>query len=264
MKKSFKIISIIIGSFVGAFIALVLISAAIFSPEYLYRAIANGESKVTDYEFFPSKAIEKSSHPYSYTYNLQDFLDSLSIDYDSGGIAKSASLLNLLEENNTSSMIVVHNDAVIFEKYLNGYSKDSINTSFSSVKSLVSLLIGIGIEEGYIKSEDQPISDFIPEFKGSEFESITIKNLLMMRSNIRYEEGLAWFTDDAKTYYMPDLRDLVLNHMTIDKEYSGQFHYNNYHPLILGIILERSTRENVADYFQKKIWDKIGAENDAS
>ena len=52
--------------------------------------------------------------------------------------------------------------------------------------------------------------------------------------------------------------------MRIDKDYSGQFHYNNYHPLILGIILERSTGKKVSDYLWEKIWDKIGAESDAS
>jgi CubicO group peptidase (beta-lactamase class C family) len=125
-------------------------------------------------------------------------------------------------------------------------------------------MIGIAIEDGYIESVDQSIAEYITEFMGSQFEAITIENLLMMRSNIEYEEGFVWFTDDAKTYYMPNLRDLALYHIRIDPDYSGQFHYNNYHPLILGIILERSTGMSVADYFQKKIWDKIGAEHNAS
>lgn len=63
---------------------------------------------------------------------------------------------------------------------------------------------------------------------------------------------------------MPNLRDLALHHIRFDADYAGQFHYNNYHPLILGIILERATGMHVAEYFQKKIWDKIGAEYDAS
>ena len=95
-------------------------------------------------------------------------------------------------------------------------------------------------------------------------ESITIEDLLLMRSNISYEEGNIWFGDDAKTYYMPDLRDLALNHNVLTTNYQGKFHYNNYHPLLLGIILERSTGIRVSEYFEQKIWGKIGAENDAS
>lgn len=60
-------------------------------------------------------------------------------------------------------------------------------------------MIGVAIEEGYIGSVKQPIADYIPEFEGTQFEDITIENLLMMRSNISYIEGLVWFTDDAKT-----------------------------------------------------------------
>lgn len=67
---------------------------------------------------------------------------------------------------------------------MNGYDKDSIETSFSTVKSLNSLLIGMAIEDGLIKSVKDPISDYIPEFVGTEFADITIEQLLLMRSKI--------------------------------------------------------------------------------
>jgi CubicO group peptidase (beta-lactamase class C family) len=52
--------------------------------------------------------------------------------------------------------------------------------------------------------------------------------------------------------------------METDKDYNGEFLYNNYHPLLLGIILERAAGMSVSEYFRQKIWDKIGAESDAS
>ncbi|PKM83932.1 MAG: hypothetical protein CVU86_09365, partial [Firmicutes bacterium HGW-Firmicutes-11] len=264
MKPNRKAIVLVIGFAVAAVLLLLLVSAVIYTPEYMIRVLTNGESKVSDHSFFPERTIEKSDSPYSYLYKNEDSLDEFLISYESEGESKHASLLNLLEENDTASMIVVHKDIVIYEKYLNGYTHDSVNTSFSSVKSLVSLLIGMAMEDGYIESEEQAIADFIPEFADTAFEDITIKNLLTMRSDIRYVEGNAWFSDDAKTYYYPDLRRLALEKMRIDSEYAGQFHYNNYHPLLLGLILERSTGMQVADYFQAKVWDPIGAEYDAS
>lgn len=261
MKKISKTVGWILGGLAAAAVLLLLVSCIVYSPQYIYRAIVNGESKITDYTFFPEKVISKSATPYHYEVALDDALESLTIATNDGG---TVPLSELLEKNETTSTIVIHDDRVVYEQYFNGYGKDSVETSFSSVKSLDSLMIGMAIEDGYIKSETQSIADYIPEFKGTEFESITIENLLMMRSEIRYEEGFAWFTDDAKTYYMPDLRDLALHHMSVDKNYTGQFHYNNYHPLLLGIILERSTGYSVSDYFQKKIWDPIGAEYDAS
>ncbi|MDE5896436.1 MAG: serine hydrolase, partial [Clostridia bacterium] len=53
-------------------------------------------------------------------------------------------------------------------------------------------------------------------------------------------------------------------HTNLTGRYNGKFHYNNYHPLLLGIILERSTGVSVSQYFEREIWQKIGAEHDAS
>ncbi len=264
MKKALKTTLITLGFIAAALAILLIVSSILYSPEYVCHCIANGESKITDYTMFPERVIAKSSDPYAYTYAIDDTFCDREVSYRSGGEPATQKLEDLLAQNGTTSFIVIQNDIVICEQYFNGYDQNSVETSFSSVKSLDSLMMGIAIEDGYIKSVDQPVSDFIQEFKGTPFEDITIEQLLMMRSDIRYEEGLAWFTDDAKTYYSPDMRDLVLNHMRIDAGYSGQFHYNNYHPLILGMILERATGMHVADYFALKVWDKIGAEHDAS
>lgn len=264
MIKTIRITLITICSLAGAAVLFLLASCIMYSPEYIFRCITRGESRVTDYQYFPERKIAKSDTPYHYQYNIDSAIDTLSIKYVSSGKLLNGQLDELAGENGTTSLIVIHDDKIVYEKYFNGYDKDSINTSFSSVKSIDSLMIGMAIEDGYIKSETQPISDFIPEFRNTEFADITIKDLLLMRSKILYREGNIWFGDDAKTYYFPDLQDLALNHLRVDKKYNGQFLYNNYHPLLLGIILERCTGMSVSDYFQKKIWNKIGAEFDAS
>jgi len=122
----------------------------------------------------------------------------------------------------------------------------------------------MAIEDGFIGGVQDPISRYLPELADTPFSDITIEQLLMMRSKIKYVEGFAWFSDDAKTYYMPELRKLALEGLRPDSGYSGKFHYNNYHPLLLGLILERATDMRVADYFQRKIWQKTGAGHDAS
>ena len=205
MKKLRKAAFIGLLSLALTIIIVVLASAMIYSPEYIYRCIIDGESKVTDYQIFPSRAIAKSNNPYQYQYSTNDHLGNLEIKYISEGKEQKDFLEPMLIKNQTSSLLVIYKDTVVFEKYLNGYTQNSVQTSFSAVKSLDSLLIGAAIEDGYIKSEMQPIGDFIPEFKGQGFEKITLQNLLMMRSPIYYEEGKAWFSDDAKTYNKPDL-----------------------------------------------------------
>ncbi|RDU37843.1 hypothetical protein DRW41_08475 [Neobacillus piezotolerans] len=263
-KKTAKLLIIFLTiSLIGS-VLLLFVSSLLFSPQYVFRTIVNGNSDVMDYKVFPERIIQKSSQPYRYKYSLNDSLKDMSIDYTYKGKERKKPLNSFLKETNTTSFIIVHDDKVVLEEYFNGYDKDSINTSFSMAKSIDSLLIGKAIEEGYIKSEKQSIADFISGFKGTNMESITIEDLLLMRSTISYEEGKLLFSDDAKTYYMPDLRNLALTHINLTEKYEGRFHYNNYHPLLLGIILERSSGKHVADFFQQEVWDKIGAENDAS
>lgn len=235
-----------------------------YSPEYMYRILRYRDSDVNDYKIFPEKIIQSSIEPYYYESEIMDGLGEEVVHYRYNGEDRKEKLNIFLENTKTTSFIVIHNDKVVFEQYYNGYSRDSINTSFSSVKSIVSLLIGIAIDEGFIKNEKQSIAEYIHEFKNTPMEEITIEDLLMMRSKIRYKEGSLWFGDDAKTYYMPNLRELAMDHIRIDKEYQGNFLYNNYHPLLLGIILERSTGQRVSSFLEEKLWKKIGSEYDAS
>ena len=127
------------------------------------------------------------------------------------------------------------------------------------------MTIGSAIDDGYIKSHYQSIADFIYEFRDTDMEHITIRDLLLMRSGIYHEETcFLWFRHDAYTYWIPDLRQLALNHRRVTDRHDGRFHYNNYNPLLLGIILERSTGFSVAEYFEQSFWQPIGANYDAS
>jgi CubicO group peptidase (beta-lactamase class C family) len=170
---------------------------------------------------------------------------------------------DFLKSTQTTAFIVIKDDEILYEKYFNGYARDSINTSFSMAKSFDSALIGIAIDEGLIKSVDEPITNYLPELKEKGFETITIKHLLTMASGIKYREnGLPW-GDDALTYYFPDLRKLALGAKI--KEPPGlHFQYNNYHPLLIGIILERATGSSVSHYMQEKIWKPLGMEYPAT
>lgn len=205
IKKYLKIafISITLG-----LLSILIISSIMLSPTYVFRILSRWDSSVKDYNYFQSSKISKSKIPYEYHYNLEKSLENLSITYRTNSNHEvSKTLADFVKSTGSTSFLILKNDTVIYEQYENGSDRASINTSFSMAKSMVSLLIGKAIEEGYIKSEYQHISDFISEFKNTDMENITIKDLLTMRSNIQYEEkGFLWFRDDAYTYWMPDMR----------------------------------------------------------
>lgn len=244
-----------------AFLILCITTMSLYSPTFFGRVLTHWDSNVTDYKIFPERMIEKSEEPYSYVKNINVDLKNITVNYSN----KQKTLNDFVENSDTTSFIIVKNDQIIYEHYANGYHENAINTSFSMAKSVVSLLIGKALQYGYIKSVEEPIANYITEFANKDIGKVTIEDLLLMRSDIVYvEDKFLWFGDDTLTYWHDDLRQLALSHTDLSNEYNGNFHYNNYHPLLLGIILERSTGQSVSQFFGREIWQKIGAEHNAS
>lgn len=262
-KKKKIIIGVLapVTALIMAFLILCIVTMSMYSPVFLGRVLTHWDSCVTDYKIFPERVIRKSEQPYSYVKNINSALDGLKVNYSNN----QSNLNKFVENTDTTSFIIVKNDKIVYEQYANGYNESSVNTSFSMAKSVVSLLIGKAIEDGYIESVKDPIKNYISEFKNEGIGETTIEDLLLMRSDIVYDEDkFLWFGDDTLTYWCDNLRELALSHTKLTDEYNGRFHYNNYHPLLLGIILERSTGVSVSQFFEREIWQKIGAEHDAS
>jgi CubicO group peptidase (beta-lactamase class C family) len=235
---------------------------------YLTRAIFWGESDYKDLEKFPARTIHNAPPAFRLDELRADNPYASQIE-DIGNRSTNGSLVGYLESSGTTAFLVIHDDELLYERYFDNYDETSVNTSFSMAKSFASALVGIAIDEGHIRSVDEPITNYIPELleKDKRFGSITIRNLLTMSSGIKYEEGgdLPWSeeSDDTKTYYATDLRALALN-CEIEGKPGEYFEYNNYNPLLVGLILERSTGMPVARYLQERLWKPMGMEADGS
>jgi CubicO group peptidase (beta-lactamase class C family) len=132
----------------------------------------------------------------------------------------------------------------------------------------LSTLVGIAIEEGLIGDVDDPVTEYVPELseKDSRFERIALRHLLTMSSGMRYwDTDFPWpFADDSYTYYGADLREIALDKSEIERPPGEEFHYNNYNPLLLGLVLERATGMSVSEYASTRLWQPLGAERDAT
>jgi CubicO group peptidase (beta-lactamase class C family) len=265
-KKGMKVLGKVVLWTLAALIGLVGLilvwSFLSYPPEYLVRQIAWGDSDVYDYQKFPNRPLAASSSPFYFKEDPAEgkvqalFEQNRAID----------DLDDFLEKTQTQAFIVIQNDAILYEKYFNGAARDTIVTSFSCAKQWDSALIGAAIDDGYIQSVDDPITDYMPELaeRDPAFSEITIYDLLRMSSGIEYD-GLGGLNgDNSKTYYYPDLRKLALEETTIVDTPGSGFLYNNYHPLLLGMILERATGMSVTDYLETRIWQPIGMEFDGS
>ena len=173
-----------------------------------------------------------------------------------------------LRRTDTSAFLVVQDDRLVYERYFDGAERRTPQTSFSVAKSFLSTLVGIAIDEGSIGGLDDPVTEYVPELaeRDPRFERITLRDLLSMTSGLRYVEQdlpLPW-GDDIDTYYGTDLRDLALDATEIVGPPGSDWLYNNYNPLLLGLVLERATGTTVSDFMATRLWQPLGAEFDAS
>jgi CubicO group peptidase (beta-lactamase class C family) len=225
-----------------------------------------GGASVFDYLVFPSRELKPSGHPFHFS-RVQDDQKVAKlierIDYAPGRPVED--LDRFLTRSATTSFIVIKDDIVLCERYANGFQRDSVFTSFSVAKSFDSALVGIAIEEGKISGVRDSITKYLPELEKRDprFGSITIRDLLQMSAGIRYNEDPPYRDNDA-TYHAGDLRSLAIQGTSIIDPPASYFFYNDYHPLLIGLILERATGEPVSQYFQEKLWGRLGMEYSGS
>jgi len=258
VKSIGKIVLWIVGGLSAILAVFLLVMCVLYSPEFVRRCLFSGDETVYDYQIFPGRKLEASSNPYNY----KRILDEAGVKAAFEVNPKVGNLENLLASTGTQAFIVIKDDVIKFEKYFNGAQRDTLVTSFSTAKSIDSALVGFAIADGYIKSLEDPITNYLPELakRDIRFQQITIRNLLEMNSGIRYEEkDISFFDDGNRTYRFPDMRRLALEMTKIDAA-PGNFVYNPYNPLVLGLILERVTGKSITQYLQEKLWTPLGME----
>jgi len=221
------------------------------------RAVVWMDSDTGDWRRFDSRPVPAGDD----TLELPDARDEAILGSEVGG----KSLQELLEETGSTAFVVLRGQDVLVEEYFNGSSAEATQTSFSVAKSFLSTLLGIAIDRGEIGSLDDPVTKYVPELadRDARFSGVTLRHLVSMSSGLRYEEqGMPW-SDDATTYYAPDLRAAALA-AEVSAPPGERFLYNNYNPLLTGMVLERATGTSVAEYMSEVLWQPMGAAADGS
>ncbi|WP_105615486.1 serine hydrolase domain-containing protein [Vallitalea okinawensis] len=159
--------------------------------------------------------------------------------------------------NNTTGIVVLKDGKILYEKYFNEYSATNAVHVASVTKSILSALIGIAIEKGHIKSIEQKVLDFFPDYtvKAGEktIQSITIKDMLTMTAPYKYkiEPYEEFFTSEN---WIKTALDLLGG-----KRLTGEFMYSaivGTH--ILSGILVKATGQSVIDFAKENLFSGIG------
>jgi CubicO group peptidase (beta-lactamase class C family) len=254
-----------------AFAADLGAAAVAYGPEYVWRLIAWRAPSPHDDARFPARRIGASAHPVHFR-----------LDPDGAALVRAAfprialaeaqsgeTFEHFLARTQTTNLLVLRDGNLLYEGYFDGHQRDTVQTSFSMAKSVISLLIGVAIAESKLPSIDTPAQDLLPDVKGLRGSGISLRNLLDMTSDFAMGNGrLFWpfnapWSDYRLMYFAPDLSAVAA---ATRPEYRPGTHflYDDRNPMLLGMMLEGATHEHVATWLEQRLWQPMGAEFPAS
>ncbi len=175
-----------------------------------------------------------------------------------------------MKTQRTSGIVIVHNGTIRLEKYGLGFDQAGKWTSFSVAKSLTSTLVGAAIRDGKIKSLDDKVSQYIPEMKGSAYDAVSIRQLLMMSSGVRWNEDYADPKADVALFNehkpAPGMDATVSYLRTLPRVAPAgtKWHYNTGETNLIGVLVSKAAGKSVSQYLSEKIWAPFGMEQDAT
>lgn len=180
---------------------------------------------------------------------------------------KTLSTEALLKETDTMALTVLKDGKIVYENYWLGGDENTRFISFSVAKSFISALVGIAVEEGHIKSIQDPITDYVPSLKDSAYDGVSIKNILQMSSGASWDEDYSNPNSDinrfARVYALGGSFEEFTASLKRENEPGTVNHYNTMDTQALGLLIAYATGQSVSDYMSEKLWKPMGAEADA-
>lgn len=239
-------------------IAIFIAALYIFNADYLLKAIRitylNGHTTafLDDYKFFDNRTIGKSPTPQPWPVSKQ---------YNT--VQPTDALQKIHRKIGTVAFLVIKNDSIFSENYYDGYDKSALSNSFSMAKSIVSAALGKAIMEGSIKSLDQPVGDFLPQYATGTAAAMTVGDLSSMASGLDWDESYySPFSVTTRAYFDDDLSAVALGQKTIGKP-GQEFKYLSGNTQLLAMVIQKATGVDLAEYVSKEFWKPMGAQNDA-
>jgi CubicO group peptidase (beta-lactamase class C family) len=175
-----------------------------------------------------------------------------------------------MQGQRSAALMVLHNGQVRLERFGLDFDSEGRWTSFSVAKSLTSTLVGMAVRDGYIKSMDDKVSDYIAEMKGSAYDDVSIRQLLTMTSGVAWNENY----DDPKSdvaqfnnHKPKDGEDAVVSYLRqLPRAVPAgtRWLYSTGETNLVGVLVARATKKTLSDYLSEKIWRPAGMAQQAT
>ncbi len=225
-----------------------------WTPEQQLRGYRNMD------RIYPTRAIPASPHPFPLPDQPAD-LSGLRYTVDAGTFDVDA----FVSHNHIVGLLAIRDGNVVLERYARGNARDTRWYSFSVAKSVVSMLVGAAVKDGFIPSIDLPVSHFLPLLRQSAYDDVTLRQAMTMSSGVAWDEDYADPQSDiAQTggSALDRLRYLLRKPRVAPP--GSTFNYNTEETNLVGAVLRAAIGNNLATYLDDKIWRRFGMEDDAN
>lgn len=188
----------------------------------------------------------------------------------SPGGAKEKALEDFIAEQKVAGFLVLQDGKIRMERYALGHSAAKLWSSLSVAKSVTSTLVGVAIKDGYINSVEDYVTDYLPELKGSAFDSVKIRHLITMTSGIKWNENYTDPNSDIAgfdNYITKDGMKAIVSYMRrlpAEAEPGKKFNYSTGETHLLGALISSATGQSLSHYLSSKIWIPYGMEQTAT
>ena len=170
----------------------------------------------------------------------------------------------ILAGQRIAGLVILQDGKVRLERYGLGFDANGRWTSFSVAKSFTSTLVGAALQDGAIKSLDDKVSAYIPDLRGSAYDDVTIRQLMMMSSGVRwnedYEDPAADVAQFNKAKPDPGVDATVSYLRKLPRAHppGTVWHYNTGETNLIGVLVSSATKKPLSAYLQEKIWQPAG------
>jgi CubicO group peptidase (beta-lactamase class C family) len=211
-------------------------------------------------KIFATRTIEAGTSAFPLPRESVDLND---VEIESG--EESMSLDEYFTRQSVAGLLVIKDGKVLYERYGLGNDEDSKWISYSVAKSVVSMLVGAAIQDGYIDSVDDKVTRYLPQLQGSSYDQASIADLLQMASGVEWNEDYA---DPESDVSNASWQTIALYDYLRDKprlaEPGERFNYNTAETNLAGTLLRSAIGNNLSTYLSEKIWKPFGMEADAT
>ena len=209
-----------------------------WTPEQQLRGYRNMD------RIYPTRRVGESRTPFSLPSRRVD-VSTLRYVVEN----RTSDIDRFMQHNHVVGLLIIHKGTIAVERYARGNNAATRWYSFSVAKSVVSMLIGAAVADGFIASLDDPVADYLPLLNGTAYESVTIRHAMQMASGVAWDETYADPKSDiARTggSALDRLRYLLQQPRVVPP--GTRFNYNTEETNLVGAVLRAAIGNNLSTY----------------